>query len=114
MAGGLKRKRKGRKGAAKKENPCRVCEFGGISHCICPGEKDEMSSTILSDPKVKDRDVYVRLRTLIEAADSGDSDWRKFLSRLPPSRQLASVTPKPSSIASDRRKPGETAIAATP
>lgn len=70
MAGGLKRKRKGRKGAAKKENPCRVCEFGGISHCICPGEKDEMSSTILSDPKVKDRDVYVRLRTLIEAADN--------------------------------------------
>ena len=37
---------------------------------------------------------------------SGDSDSRKFLSVLPPSRQFASVNPMPCSIDSERRKPG--------
>src|SRR5262245_51514110 len=45
---------------------------------------------------------------------SGDSDSKKFLSWLPASRQLASVTPWCCSIDSERRKPGVIATAVTP
>jgi hypothetical protein len=44
--------------------------------------------------------------TTARPTNNGDSDFRKFRSFLPPSRQVSSVTPNRSSIVSDRRKPG--------
>ena len=53
------------------------------SHCICPGEWDEGSQTLLSDPKVKERDISVRLRTLVDAADQhrkvNEFHWRSSM-----------------------------------
>ena len=46
--------------------------------------------------------------------NSGDSETRKFGSFLPPSRQVSSVTPKCSSMDSERRKPGVMARTAMP
>ena len=64
-------RKKGRLAATKHnkilQNPCRVCQLSNVSYCQCSKVgRTELHPGRL-DPKVADRDVYARLRTLIDA-----------------------------------------------
>lgn len=63
-------RRKARKQKESVINPCRVCSLTGYAHCTCPGEYDEASLSVTPQPKLENRDVYARLRTLVESYEA--------------------------------------------
>ena len=68
----MKRKKAGKRGVDKKkknDSGCKVCSLSSLPSCECPGVWDAASGIREPDPKVADRDVYARLRELIDAAD---------------------------------------------